>query len=81
MLSLNRRRGGPDSNRVQAAGSRSGKNIVENLYMLTNNVPQYSDHYIRPQHPSDHYDEVYSAKEKKYHYDQDRYERIGERRP
>lgn len=43
VLSLSRKRQPFERNRIQAAGSRSGKNIVENLYMLTNNVPQYSD--------------------------------------
>ena len=50
VLSLSRRRPLPDSNKIKAAGSRSGKNIVANLYMLTNNVPQYDRHHQSP-HP------------------------------
>ena len=60
MLNSSRRKVAPDGNRIQAAGSRSGKNIVENLYMLTNNVPQYSDHFAGTKRMPDYFDEVYS---------------------
>ena len=55
VLNQSRRKNGPDNNRIEAAGSRSGRKVVENLYMLTNNVPQYSDNYQTQATPSDQY--------------------------
>lgn len=48
MQSLSRRKLPREGNNFPMASSRSGRNIVENLYMLTNNAPQYVDRYQQP---------------------------------
>ena len=74
VLSLSRRRKGPESNKIQAAGSRGGKNIVENLYMLTNNVPQYAGRNPHNERPIDPYDDGHSSRGSRQHYEyRDRY--------
>ena len=45
VLNQSRKKAPIESNRIDVAGSRSGRKVVENLYMLTNNVPVYNDRY------------------------------------
>ena len=37
--------------------------------MLTNNVPQYSDHFIHTPKAPEYFDEVYSNRESGYHHE------------
>ena len=72
VLHQGRRKNAPDNNRIEAAGSRSGRKVVENLYMLTNNIPQYYDQYPTQATPSDQYEEVYSDRDPRYHHNHQR---------